>query len=205
MFSHAVPGRGDDDPAAAAERPWSPAQGPPEDEVGAAVSVAAVVGRSQDAAVALSQATVYSEGMTFHFVALARGLGLRQSSRLLHDQQRFDEADEPGDGFLRLGLELPDGRRVSNLGVRIGHGRYASLQEPARLVFFEHGGGGGSGGGGRLSLRPAFWLWPLPDTGAIQVFCEWPVVGISLSSLAVEVGPLLEARERVVPLWPPSA
>jgi hypothetical protein len=45
----------------------------------------------------------------------------------------------------------------------------------------------------------------LPDTGAIQVFCEWPVVGISLSSLAVEVGPLLEARERVVPLWPPSA
>jgi hypothetical protein len=125
MFSHAVPGRGDDDPAAAAERPWSPAQGPPEDEVGAAVSVAAVVGRSQDAAVALSQATVYSEGMTFHFVALARGLGLRQSSRLLHDQQRFDEADEPGDGFLRLGLELPDGRRVSNLGVRIGHGRYA--------------------------------------------------------------------------------
>lgn len=205
LFSHAAPARGDDDLASAPERPWSPAQGPPEDELGAAVSVAAVVGRSHNAVVALSQVTVYSEGVTFHFVALARGLGQRQSSRLLHDQHRFDEDDEPGDGFLRLGLELPDGRRVSNLGVGIGHGRYASLQESAKLVFFEHDGGGGSGGGGRLSLRPAFWLWPLPDAGAIQVFCEWPVVGISLSSLAVEIGPLLEARERVVALWPTSA
>jgi hypothetical protein len=204
MFSHVSRDRREDEPAQAPEPPRWPAHGPPGEELGAAVPLLAVVGRSQSGAVGLPQVTVYSEGMTPHFVALARGLGRRQSNRLLHDQHRFDEDDEPGDGFLRVGLELPDGRRVSNLGLR-GTGHYASVQEPAQLAFFEHDGGGGSGAGGRLSLRPAFWLWPLPDAGAIQVFCEWPVVGIPLSSVLVDVDPLLEARERVVRLWPSSA
>jgi hypothetical protein len=95
---------------------------------------------------------------------------------------------------------------VSNLGVRWGRGRFASLDErPGEPVFFEHGGEGGSGGGSRVSLRPSFWLWPLPESGTtIQVFCEWPVVELPLSSVELELGPLVEAKKQIVPLWPPA-
>lgn len=99
--------------------------------------------------------------------------------------------------------DVPDGQRVSNLSRRRGRGTWASIEErPEGAVFFEHGGGGGSGGQGRVRMRPAFWLWPLPDSGAIRVFCEWPVVEIPLSSVELDVAPLVEAKARIVPLWP---
>ena len=153
--------------------------------------------------VALRHATVYSTGVTFSFVALARGIGPRQSNRLIREQHAFD-AEEPSEYVLRIGLELPDGNRVSNLGVRRGPpGGWASLDEaPSGPVFFEHGGGGSSGGGGRVSTSPSFWLWPLPESGTIQVFCEWPIPEIPLASVELDVAPLAAAKERVVSLWP---
>jgi hypothetical protein len=51
-------------------------------------------------------------------------------------------------------------------------------------------------------MQPAYWLWPLPDSGAIRIFCEWPAVDLPLSSAELDVAPLVEARERIVPLWP---
>jgi hypothetical protein len=178
--------------------PW---MGPPEDELGAVVPLALVIGRSENGVVALRHATVYSQGVTFAFVALARGVSPKQSNRLIREQHAFDAA-EPSDYFLRIGLELPDGNRVSNLGLRRGPRRWTGLdEEPGGPVFFEHGGGGSSGGGGRVSTSPSFWLWPLPESGTIQVFCEWPVPEIPLASIELDVGPLVAARARVVPLW----
>ena len=195
---------GAQDEAPVRERSTPPWLGPSEDVLGAIVSLGLVVGRSENGVVALRHATVFGEGVAFHAVAAARGLREAQSNRLLHAQHMVDPEEGPTDEFLRIGLELPDGRRVSNLAGRRGrHGGWASIeQRPSEPVFFEHGGGGGSGGGGRVSMRPAFWLWPLPESGAIQVFCEWPVVGIPLSSVELDVAPLVEARDRVVPLWP---
>lgn len=124
-------------------------------------------------------------------------IGRAQSSRLLHAQQRFDDHEELSASFLRIGLELPGGSRVSNLGRRMGRGRFASVEEePTAPVFFEHGGGGASAGGGRVSMQPGFWLWPLPESGAIAVCCEWPVVEIPLSSIELDVEPLVDAKAR---------
>lgn len=196
-------GDGDDEEIereAPALPPWI---GPPEDELGAVVPLALVVGRSEKGVVALRHAAVYSTGVTFSFVALARGIDPRQSSRLIREQHAFD-AEEPSEYFLRIGLELPDGNRVSNLGVGRGRpGGWASLdEEPSGPVFFEHGGGGSSGGRGRVSTSPSFWLWPLPESGTIRVFCEWPIPEIPLASIELDVAPLAAAKERVVPLWP---
>jgi len=202
---------GDDGDEEERGRPWArrapspPWLGPPEDELGVVVQLALVVGRSENGVVALRHATVYSAGVSFHFVAVGRDLRRAQSNRLLHDQHLFDPEEEPSDGFLRIGLELPDGRRVSNLGGRMGRrARFASSEEKPGVAFFEHGGGGGSGGDGRVSVRPAYWLWPLPDSGAIRVFCEWPVLELALSSAELDVRPLVEARAHVVSLWPPG-
>ena len=182
------------------QAPW---MGPSEDELGVVVQLGLVIGRSENGVVALRHATVFGEGVAFDVVALARGLRKAQSSRLLHEQHMFDPEEGPSDAFLRVGMELPDGRRVSNLGGR--RARFASIEkQPDGPVFFEHGGGGGSGGDGRVRIQPAFWLWPLPGEGSIQVFCEWPAVEIPLSSVELVVAPLVEARSRVLPLWPPG-
>jgi len=204
LFFHPTGESSEDERGEVAPRPWSPALGPPGDEIGVAVPLALVLARSENTVVALRQATVHSQGVTLDLVGLARGLGRREASRLMHEQHLF-EVEEPTDAFLRIGLELPDGRRVSNLGVRGPGGRFASLDEPAELVFFEHGGGSSGGGGGQLTVQRTFWLWPLPEAGAIQVFCEWPALGIPLTSVELDVAQLAEAKARVVPLWPPSA
>lgn len=179
---------------------------PPEDELGAAVSLGLVVARSDMGVVALPHVTVYSTGLSLDVVAVARGLTDAQSSRLFHEQHLFEQGEEPPSGFLRIGLELPDGARVSNLGGRMGRRRRLMKpdEEPDGPIFMEAGGGGGSAGGGHVSMNPGFWLWPLPGPGTMRVFCEWPVVEIPLSTVDVDTAELIAATERIVPLWPAS-
>ena len=206
LFRSAGDHGGDDDDAEhlPARMPWF---GRPEDELGAVVPLGVVVGRSEKGVVAVEHATVYSTGLTFDVVAAARGLSDPQSSRLFHEQHVFDEEEEPAPGFLRIGLELPGGARVSNLGGRMHRRRFLKPDEqPEGPVFLGHGGGGGSSGGGRVSMRPEFWLWPLPEPGLIRVFCEWPLVEIPLSTAEIDGGEFRAAAERVQPLWQqPSA
>ena len=56
-----------------------------------------------------------------------------------------------------------------------------------------------------MSLRPHFWLWPLPNAGTIRVSCEWPAVDIPLSTVEIDAGELAAAAERVVSPRPSSA
>jgi hypothetical protein len=193
----------DDDEDVEREPPQMPPWfGPPDDELGAVVPLGLVIARSENGVVALSHATVYSTGLVLDVIAEARGLSNSQSHRLFHEQHLFEEDEEPASGFLRLGLELPGGERVSNLGGRMARRRFMKPDdEPDAPVFMEHGGGGGSGGQGGVRMNPGFWLWPHPEAGAMRVFCEWPVVGISLSTVDIDVAELVGAAERVVPLW----
>ncbi len=206
MFSFAE-GDGDDEDVEREQPPRPQWFGPPEDELGAAVPLGLVVARSDKGVVALQHVTVYSTGLSFDVIAGARGLTGAQSSRLFHEQHMFDEDEDPPPGFLRLGIELPGGARVSNLAGRMGRRRRLMKpdEEPDGPIFMEAGGGGGSAGGGSVRMNPGFWLWPLPGPGTMRVFCEWPSVEIPLSTVELETAELLGASERVVPLWPPSA
>lgn len=180
--------------------PWF---GPPEDELGAVVPLGLVAARSESGVVALSHATVYSTGLALDVIAAARGLSESQSNRLFHEQHLFEEGEEPPAGFLRIGLELPDGNRVSNLGGRMGRRRFMKPdEEPDGPVLMEHGGGGGSGGGGRVRMHSAFWLWPRPESGTLRFFCEWPVAEIPLSFVDLDAGELEASAGRAVRLWP---
>ena len=176
--------------------------GRPETELGTVVPLGLVVGRSERGVVALPHVTAYSTGVAFDFVAAARGLGRAEANRLFHEQHLFGEDDEPAPGFLRVGLELPGGERVSNLGTP-GRRRPTGPDDmPDGPVFVGHGGGGGFGSGSRVTMRPEYWLWPLPEPGTIRVFCEWPVVDIPLSTCELDGGELAAAAESVAPLWP---
>jgi hypothetical protein len=172
--------------------------GPSEDELGVVVPLGAVVGRSERGAVALSHATAFSNGLRLHVVARGRGLSGGAINRAFHEQHLFAPGEEPAEGFIRFGLELPGGVRVSNLG-----GRFPPFdEEPDGPVFFENGGGGGSGGHDTVLMQPAYWLWPLPEPGPIRVSCEWPLVGIGLSTVEIDGAALVAAAASVIPLWP---
>jgi hypothetical protein len=131
-------------------------------------------------------------------VALARGLKESEVHGFFHGMHRFG-GEEPPATFLRLGVELADGARVSNLGGRMPHDLD---EEPQGPVFHQHGGGGGGGGGGRYRTQPAYWLWPLPPPGPLRVSCEWPALDVPLSTVEVDASALAGAADRSEPIWP---
>lgn len=172
--------------------------GPPQEELGTAVNLGAIVGRSERGVVALSHAVAFSTGLRLHVVARARGLEPSPVQRLMHQQHLIEAGLEPSDSFLRLGVELPGGARLSNLGAR----RPLLEKGPEGPVFFENGGTGSSASDDAVHIRQGYWLWPLPEPGPILVSCEWPLVEIPLSTVEIDGAPLVAAAERAVALWP---
>lgn len=171
--------------------------GPPDDELGVCVPQALVLGRSPRAVVALRHLTAYSTGLSFEFLALARGLREREAQRLMHEQHMLD--DEPSDSVLRFGIELGDGSRVSNLMDR--RRLWGSPGPPEQPILMQHGGGSGSTGGGDITLRPGYWLWPLPPPGVIALYVEWPALGIELGRTELDAEPILAAAGESLRLW----
>ena len=194
---------GDDDESDSQEEPTRPPWfGPLEDELGAVLPQGIVLARSDRAVVALSHAVVYSAGAAFDFLAVARGLTRSEANRVFQEQHMFEEEDLP-DSLLRIGFELADGSRVSNLGGWRAHRKLmspdAELEGPLLLP---HGGGSGNSAGGHVTMKPGYWLWPLPPSGPLRISCEWPLVEIALATVEVDGTTLLDAASRARRLWP---
>ena len=141
--------------------------------------------------VALCYVTAFSTGLLLDLVAAARGLKESRTQALFHEQHVADPEEGLPEGFLRVGVEYPDGRQASNLSGR--HPFWRADSEPEVPVLFQAGGGGGSAGSGRVTMNPGYWLWPLPPAAALRLFVEWPAVEIALSSVELAGEPLLEA------------
>jgi hypothetical protein len=193
---------GDDDDESLPEEQKRPRWfGPPEEELGVVIPQSIVLARSERAVVALSHALVYSMGVAFDFVAQARGLARTEANRVLHEQHMFEEKDLP-DALLRIGFELADGSRVSNLG---GWGAHRTLMspdaEPEGPILIPYAGGGGGSTGGQVTMQPGYWLWPLPTPGPLQISCEWPLVDIALTTVEIDVTPLVDAAQQARSLW----
>jgi hypothetical protein len=177
--------------------------GPPGGELGASVAVASVIGRSERGVVALSHAVAYSTGVVFEFLGQARGLTRKETHSLFHEQQMgaFGFTEDLPDGFLRIGLELPGGGRVSNLG-RAPFARRSAAEAPISPVFVQCGGGGSQSSDDGVLLSVDYWLWPLPETGELSVSSEWPTVGIPLSTVVLDADRIRVASTKIIQLWP---
>jgi hypothetical protein len=193
-----------EDPPERSEAYSAPAWfGPPAGELGAYVSLGLVIARSERGVVAISHAIGYTTGVGFELVAQARDLSYRETQRLFHEQHLPFDPDEPAAGFLRVGLELADGVRLSNLG---GRRHWPSPEDPPPgPILMAHGGGGGMSSDRDVLMRPGFWLWPVPEPGTIRLSCEWPLVDIPLSSIDLDGEELREACGRARTLWPDQA
>jgi hypothetical protein len=193
---------GDDKGSEQPEEPKRPGRlGPPEDELGTVVPLGLVIANSERGAVALSHATAYTTGVSFDFVARARGLTRNQANHVFHEQHTFEGEDLP-DALLRIGFEFADGVRVSNLGGMHARRQAMNLEaEPEEPLLLPYAGGGGSTTNGRVTMKPGYWLWPLPKPGRLRVFCEWPLVDISLTTAEIDGSLLASAARSSKDLW----
>ena len=123
-----------------------------------------------------------STGTAFEFVAQARGLTRSEANRVFNEQHAFEEGDLP-DALLRIGFDLADGSGVSNLGGWHAHRMLMSPDaEPDGPLLLPHGGGGGSSTEGEVTMKPGYWLWPLPPPGPLRISCEWPLGAIAVTT-----------------------
>jgi hypothetical protein len=170
--------------------PAQPAwQGPPPNELGVPVPLARVLARTDDVAVALVDVSAFSTGLQFRLEVRLRRPDDALDPLGMHPARRRGTLP---DDVLRFGFELPDGRRVTNLG---GFPPFGEPRDGA--VLLQRGGGGG----GR-SWSFAYWLWPLPPPGVLTAAVEWPGRGIALERVELDADALLAAAAASERLWP---
>jgi hypothetical protein len=52
-----------------------------------------------------------------------------------------------------------------------------------------------------VTMRPGFWIWPVPEPGTIRLSCEWPLVNIPFSGIDLDGEQLRDACGRATKLW----
>jgi hypothetical protein len=92
--------------------------------------------------------------------------------------------------FFRFGVQLPNGRRATNLD----QARGLPSGPPAELALQSRSS---SGGGDSVALE--FWIWPLPAAGPVTFVCEWPHGSIEETRAQLDASGIVAAARRARP------
>jgi hypothetical protein len=173
---------------------------PPENEFPASVGLSVLLGRTDDAAVGITQIEAFSTG--FRFTLAVR---LRQTPPELAGGGLFTlithirpGIEIPLENRLLLGIEYPDGRRASTLQHKWMPAPGA-VADGEQLVLVQQGGGGGE-----QSVDQTYWVAPLPSEGPVAVVVAWPGFGIPESRTVLDGAAIRAAAARSRTLWPPQ-
>jgi hypothetical protein len=159
-------------------RPWDP----PQTEFPGIVQINTMqFDRSEQAAIAITGMSAYSNGFEFILTALIRP-----------DVPGFD-AETLGGGVPKLyqiGLQFSDGRTVDGDRARSG-------SEPTEPILRPRGGGGTS-----HYHHSRWWAWPLPPAGPLEFICNWPALRTGETRVRIDAQLILDAAHQCVRLWP---
>src|SRR5258706_7522094 len=152
-------------------RPWDP---PQTEFPGIAPINTLQFGRSEQAALAITGMSAYSNGFAISVTAL------------IHPRAPGFDAETPDGGILahktyQISLQLADGRTVAS-------GRSHGDSEPTRPLLQPPGGGGTS-----HYQHSRWWAWPLPPSGPPAFICHWPTLGTAATPVGIDPQPILEA------------
>ena len=173
---------------------------PPDNEFPAGIGRTVLLGRSDDAAVGITQIEAFSTGFRFTLAVRLRrerpelafgGLTMLISPRV-HPGTTIAMADR-----LLLGIEYADGRRASTLQDMRMHGPDGTTGGE-QLVLVQQGGGGG-----QRSADQTYWVTPLPPDATVDVVLAWPGFGIPESRATLDAAAIRTAASRSQILWPP--
>src|SRR5205085_5515 len=163
---------------------------PPEAVLPGIVPVELIIGRTDDAAVAVRRISAYETGFELDLVTLTR-VELDLDPFDLGYRRRRDNPLDPD--LLRFGVEFADGRKATNVDVE---SPYDESSE-GRLVLHHHGGGGGGGG----DWETGYWVSDLPPEGPLAFVVEWPGVGLGLSRKEIDSQIVRDAAARSQVVW----
>ena len=167
--------------------PWEP----PEAEFPGIVPIGTLVlGRTDQAAVAVTGLSAFSAGIEIFLTARIRP-NAGQSGEHLPGGPRDPAASRRS---FRFGLQFSDGGKAT--GSPGGH-RPDHDSEPAGPVLYPF-----AGGGGPHSFVSRWWAWPLPPTGPLEFACEWAALGIPETRAVIDAQLILDAAGQSTRLWP---
>jgi hypothetical protein len=149
---------------------WRERMSPPEHEFPATVGLTVLLGRTDDAAVGLTNVEAFSTGFRFTLgvrVRQPRPQFARGGLHILISSHVHPGIDVPLEDRLLLGIEYPDGRRASTLTDMRVHGPGA-MTDGEQLALVQQGGGGGE-----RSVDQSYWVAPLPSQGPVTVVLAW--------------------------------
>ena len=175
---------------------------PPDNEFPAAVGYSVVLGRTDDAAVGITQVEAFTTGFQFTLAVRLRQprpeLAFGGLSMLVSAHAR-PGLEIPLENRLLLGIEYPDGRRASTLHDRRMWGPAGVADDEQQLVFTQRGGGGGEN-----SVDHTYWVTPLPPAEPVAVILAWPGFGMPESRTVLDGAAIRAAAARSQILWPPQ-
>jgi len=192
-------GPADEPPTPAQVQRWHRRISPPENEFPAGVGLTVLLGRTNDAAVGITQIEGYSTGFQFTLVVRlrqARPESVRGGLLMLISSHVHPGIEIPVEDRLLLGLEYPNGHRASTVqDMRmLGPGAVPSDQQ---LVLVQQGGGGGE-----QSVNQTYWVSPLPPEGPVTFVLAWPAFGMPESRTVLDSAAIRDAAEHSQLLWP---
>jgi len=161
-------------------RPWDP----PQTEFPGIVSINTLhFDRSEQAAIAITGMSAYSNGFEFAVTAL------------IHPGAAGFDAETPDGRMLthqpyQISLQLSDGRTVTS-------DRPHGDSEPTGPILRPRGGGGTS-----HCEHSRWWAWPLPPSGPLEFICHWPTLGTGETRVTLDAQLVLDAARRSIRLWP---
>jgi hypothetical protein len=141
------------------------------------------LGRSEQAAIAITGMSAYRNGFEFAVTAL------------IHPGAPGFDAQTPDRRMLatkpyRISLQFSDGRIVTS-------DRPHGDGEPAGPILRLRRGGGTS-----HYEHSQLWAWPLPPSGPLEFICHWPTLGTAEHRAGIDAQLILDAARRSIPLWP---
>lgn len=194
-------GPADEPPTPEQLQQWQRRMSAPENEFPAGAGVTVLLGRTDDAAVGLTQIEAFSTGFQFTLaVRLRRTRPEFDQGRLftLISSHTHSGIEIPLENRLLLGLEYADGRRASTLqDARLL--RPGAAPDDRQLVLVQQGGAGGD-----QSVDQTYWVSPLPPEGPVTVVLAWPAFGMPESRTVLDSAPIRAAADRSQLLWPPQ-
>jgi hypothetical protein len=174
---------------------------PPENEFPAGVGLTVLLGRTEDAAVGITQFEAFSTGFRFTIAVRTRrprpALAYGGLSALINSYA-IPGVEIALEDRLLLGIEYADGQRASNLQ-DMGTSRSGAETEGQRMLFFQAGGGGGE-----HSVDFTYWVSPLPPEGPMTFVLAWPNFGMPESRTVLDSALIRDATQHVLTLWPPD-
>jgi hypothetical protein len=100
-----------------------------------------------------------------------------------------------------VGVQLPDGRKVTTLDSWRDVDDLHQLDRPPDGPVLIETGGGGSGSDWDASSQRPVWLWPLPAPEPFDLVVEWPAAGIPVTRASLDGAAIVAASASAVPVW----